>query len=73
MSQEREALLEATGLSTLEDYPPDTVPQNEDTLRMFMYHSMEYVRKMPRPRFIKSHLAPSVLPEGLVDKCKVLC
>lgn len=63
--------MEAAGQASLEDYPSDDVPKTEDTLRLFMHHSVEYVRRLPRPRFIKTHLAPSVLPEGLTEKCKV--
>ena len=36
-----------------------------------MYHSVEYTRRMPRPRFIKTHLPISALPKDLLSKCKV--
>ena len=38
---------------------------------LFMYHSVEYTRRMPRPRFIKTHLPISALPKDLLSKCKV--
>jgi hypothetical protein len=47
------------------------VPKNEDTLRWFMRNSLEYAKRMDRPRNIKSHLPISALPKKVVEKCKV--
>ena len=35
-------------------------------------NSMEYARKMVRPRMIKSHLSLSLLPDNLLEICKVI-
>merc|ERR1711963_589764 len=37
-----------------------------------MMHSMEYAKKLKRPRIIKSHLPLSLLPNDLINKCKVI-
>ena len=46
--------------------PGPEVPFNEDTVNLFLFHSLEYARRMPRPRFIKTHLPFSVLPKDLL-------
>jgi hypothetical protein len=44
---------------------------NEETVVLFMFHSIEYAKRMPRPRFIKTHLPISCLPKDILNKCKV--
>ena len=55
--------------------PGPEVPLNEDTVNLFLFHSLEYARRMPRPRFIKTHLPFSVLPRDLLkakaSKCSI--
>jgi len=41
-------------------------------LKHFLPHSLSYVERMPRPRFVKTHLPLSLLPEDLLDKAKVI-
>ena len=53
-------------------YPPDNVPKDSDNVTWFMLHSIEYCKRLPRPRILKSHLPLSLLPDNLVEKCKVL-
>ena len=53
------------------EYPGPEVPKNEDTVRWFMRHSLEYSKRMDRPRTIKTHLPISALPKDVVEKCKV--
>ena len=36
-----------------------------------MRHSLEYSKRMDRPRTIKTHLPISALPKDVVEKCKV--
>ena len=57
--------------SQFEEYP-EGLPLNEDTLNWYMKHSMEYARRLERPRIIKSHLPISLLPDKLLDTCKVI-
>ena len=52
-------------------YPGPDVPKDEENLRWFMRNSLEFCNKMQRPRTIKTHLALSVLPKDLTNKCKV--
>jgi len=54
-----------------DEYPED-IPRNEETIRWYFKHSMEYARRLSRPRIIKSHLPISLLPEKLLDTCKVI-
>ena len=58
-------------LKQFEEYP-DEIPHNEETITWYLKHSMEYARRLPRPRIIKSHLPISLLPEKLLDTCKVI-
>ena len=44
---------------------------NENILQ-FMTNSVDYVNIMERPRIIKSHLPFSMLPEKLLDTCKII-
>ena len=50
---------------------PD-VPCDVESTNWYMRHSMEYTKKMTRPRIIKTHLPLSLLPEKLLDTCKVI-
>ena len=50
---------------------PD-VPCDVESINWYMRHSMEYTKKMARPRIIKTHLPLSLLPEKLLDTCKVI-
>ena len=52
------------------EYP--NTPCNMESLVWYMRHSMEYTRKMARPRMIKSHLPLSLLPDNLLETCKVI-
>jgi len=55
----------------LENYPDDQ-PMSEETVLWYMMHSMEYAKRLKRPRIIKSHLPLSFLPSDLINKCKVI-
>ena len=52
-------------------FPEDLERTNENVAK-FMCHSIEYVRRLPRPRIIKSHLPLSLLPEKLLTTAKVI-
>ncbi len=52
-------------------YPADA-PKTSENVTRFIDHSYEFARRMPRPRMLKTHTPLSLLPEGLVDKCKVI-
>ena len=52
------------------EYP--NVPCNIESLMWYARNSMEYARKMARPRMIKSHLPLSLLPDKLLETCKVI-
>ena len=43
-----------------------------ESLVWYTRHSMDYARKMARSRMIKSHLPLSLLPDNLVETCKVI-
>ena len=51
---------------------PEGMQRNEETVNWFMKHSMEYANRLNRPRIIKSHLPLSLLPNKLLDTCKVI-
>ena len=53
------------------EYPED-IPRNEETVNWYFKHSMEYASRIDRPRIIKSHLPISLLPDNLLDTCKVI-
>jgi hypothetical protein len=59
------------GVEDIHAYPGPEVPLNEDTVVLYMFHSIQYARSMPRPRLIKSHLPISALPKDVLKKCKV--
>ena len=52
------------------EYP--NIPCSAKSRSWYTKHSMEYVRKMARPRMIKSHLPLSLLPDNLLETCKVI-
>ena len=52
------------------EYP--NVPCSAKSKTWYTKHSMEYTRKMARPRMIKSHLPLSLLPDNLLETCKVI-
>ena len=58
-------------IEQLENYP-ENESLTEDNATWFMIHSVEFARRMKRPRIIKSHLPISLLPEDLVNRCKVI-
>ena len=45
--------------------------KNEENVRSFMAHSMDYVQQLQRPRIIKTHLGLELLPKDLLKTCKV--
>ena len=49
-----------------------TKEQNEENLRHFQGNSVAFVEGMKRPRVIKSHLPLDLLPDNLLDRCKVI-
>lgn len=52
--------------------PTEDMERNEENLKCFQTFSVDYVKNMKRPRIIKTHLPLSLLPENLLDKCKVI-
>ena len=55
------------------DLYPEGVPMTNENLHWYERNSMEYVRRLQhRPRVIKTHLPISILPDGILDKCKVI-
>ena len=48
-----------------------TTEKNEENVKSFMAHSMDYVRQLQRPRIIKTHLGLELLPKDLLKTCKV--
>lgn len=53
-------------------YYPENEEKSEETVRLFMSNSLEYARRMEKPRTIKTHLSLSILPDNLLDTCKVI-
>ena len=45
--------------------------KNEENVRSFMAHSMDYVQQLQRPRIIKTHLGLELLPKDLLKTCKL--
>ena len=57
-----------------EKYPKPnfkTTEKNEENVKSFMAHSMDYVQQLQRPRIIKTHLGLELLPKYLLKTCKV--
>lgn len=53
-------------------YPDPNLELSNENLDWFMAHSIEFARRMARPRIIKSHLPLWVLPDDLFKKAKVI-
>ncbi len=51
---------------------PEGEPLTEDNLLRYVSHSLEYTRRRPRPRLIKTHAKLKFLPDNLLDTCKVI-
>ncbi len=51
---------------------PEDLDMNNKNLHMFLHNSMEYSKRLARPRTVKVHNPISMLPNDLVDKCKVI-
>ncbi len=49
----------------------NSTPKNAENVLQFMEHSIEFVEKMERPRIIKTHLPFELLPQKMLDTCKV--
>lgn len=62
----------ATPQSPPSDPYPADLPKTEANAPTFMRYSIEYTRRAERPRIVKSHFAFDVLPDGLLDTCKVI-
>lgn len=56
---------------TAEPYP-EGVPVTADNVKRFFPHSFEYSSRLASPRSLKTHLPVSLLPDGLLDKAKVV-
>ena len=56
----------------LEHVDLSTLDQNTENVKTFMRRSFEYIEQMESPRFIKTHLPLSFLPEDLLSTCKVI-
>ncbi len=50
---------------------PEGADFNEENVTRFMLYSEDFVDKMKRPRIIKTHLPLSLLPDKLLETCKV--
>ena len=62
-----------TFLPPLENAPyPDDLEKTPENLRVFIHHSIDYAIRQARPRVIKTHLPLSFLPDGLLDKARVI-
>lgn len=46
--------------------------KSQENVKYAMANSIEYVKSMPRPRVIKTHLPLNLLPENILDVCKVV-
>ena len=55
-----------------DEYPAEDAEKNFENVRAFMKFSYEYVEKMESPRFIKTHAPLCMLPDGILEKCKVV-
>ncbi len=51
---------------------PHGQPEDEEHVRLYMAHSTAYTEAKERPRLIKTHLPLSMLPDRLLDTCKVV-
>ena len=72
---EREYVLESypTTEETAKKFAPyPDVPCDSESANWYMRHSMEYARRMAKHRMIKTHLPLNLLPEKLLDTCKVI-
>ena len=72
---EREYLLESypTTEETAKKFAPyPDVLCDVESANWYRRHSVEYTRKMTKPRMIKTHLPLSLLPDKLLDTCKVI-
>lgn len=45
--------------------------KNEENVQAFFAHSFDYVESLQRPRIIKTHLPLELLPDKLLETCKV--
>ena len=61
-----------TGEDQYNERYPEGELLNEDTVKQYTNHSMEHVRGLKRPRIIVSHLPISLLPDNLLNTCKVV-
>ncbi len=51
---------------------PEGKEEDDANLNDFILHSVEFARRLRRPRILKSHLPLSLLPDGILDTCKVV-
>ncbi len=51
---------------------PESLERSNENLHSFIANSMEYSRTMERPRTVKTHNSMTMLPDELLDKCKVI-
>ena len=55
-----------------EKFDLSALEQNEENLSAFQHNSIAFIENLPRPRIIKTHLPLDLLPDNLLDKCKVI-
>ena len=71
----RYAFLEYPSLidqSAYDNFAKDDRPFEEQSIRaQTMFHTFEHLKRMKRPRFVKSHLPFSHLPQDLLSKAKI--